>query len=92
MNAVKGQTDMADYVSLRDQRAMFVDLPDPVDQRRVDVLAYPLGLQAEAARAEARALDCLRDALLPKLVSGQIRVPLSDDVEEQVGAAVEGLG
>lgn len=36
---------------------------------------------------ESRTLTALRDALLPKLVSGQIRVPLSDDPEEGLGAA-----
>jgi hypothetical protein len=41
---------------------------------------------------ESRTLAAIRDALLPKLVSGQIRVPLSNDPEEQVGAAVEALG
>lgn len=38
-NGVKGQTDMADYVSLRDQRAMRITLP-PISQQRAiaDVL------------------------------------------------------
>jgi type I restriction enzyme S subunit len=41
---------------------------------------------------ETRTLTAIRDALLPKLVSGQIRVPLSDDPEERAGAAAEALG
>ena len=45
----------------------------------------------EAFLRESRTLTSIRDALLPKLVSGQIRVPLSDDVEEQVGHATEAL-
>lgn len=40
---------------------------------------------------ESRTLTAIRDALLPKLISGRIRVPLSNDPEEQVGAAVEAL-
>lgn len=40
---------------------------------------------------ESRTLTAIRDALLPKLVSGQIRVPLSEDPEEMVGSAVDAL-
>lgn len=91
IDAVKGQTDMADYVSLRDQRAMTIEVPDPDRQREIVSLAEPLALQAAGLRAEARTLTTLRDALLPKLVSGQIRVPLSDDPAEALGAAAGGL-
>ncbi|MGI8700828.1 MAG: hypothetical protein ACR2JU_06425 [Nocardioidaceae bacterium] len=41
--------------------------------------------------AEARTLTTIRGALLPKLISGQIRVPVSDDSAEALGAAVEAL-
>lgn len=47
---------------------------------------------ATSAIRESRTLTAVRDALLPRLVSGQIRTPLSDDPEEQVGAAMEALG
>jgi hypothetical protein len=40
---------------------------------------------------ESRTLTAIRNALLPKLVSGAIRVPLSDDPEERAEAAVEAL-
>lgn len=91
IDAVKGQTDMADYVSLRDQRAMRFDLPTPTAQRTVADFAEPLARAASAVRKESRTLSAIRDALLPKLVSGQIRIPLSDDVEEGVSAAIEAL-
>ena len=91
IDAVKGQTDMADYVSLRDQRAMRFDLPEPAVQREAARLAEPLARAASAARKEARTLTAIRDALLPKLVSGQIRVPLSNDVDELIGVATEAL-
>lgn len=52
---------------------------DPMDDLRMTLLR------------ESRTLTALRDALLPKLVSGKIRVPISGDVEEQVGAAGEAL-
>lgn len=52
---------------------------DPVDAMRMGALA------------EARTLTAIRDALLPKLVSGQIRVPITDDPEEGLGAARDSL-
>lgn len=36
---------------------------------------------------ESRALESIRDALLPKLVSGQLRIPISNDAEETLGGA-----
>lgn len=55
--------------------------------RAFDVVATSaLRLVAGLVREESN-LRRIRDALLPKLVSGQIRVPLSDDVEEQIAAA-----
>lgn len=53
--------------------------------------ADPLLTHAVGLRRENESLRAVRDALLPKLVSGQIRIPLSDDVEEGVGAAIEAL-
>lgn len=91
IDAVKGQTDMADYVSLRDQRAMRFDLPEPSVQRDVTRFAEPLARKAAAMRKETRTLTAIRDALLPRLVSGEIRIPLADDIEEQVGLAIEAV-
>lgn len=51
----------------------------------------PMYRQADALRSEARTLAEIRDALLPKLVSSQIRVPLSNDSAEALGVAVEAL-
>jgi type I restriction enzyme S subunit len=80
-DAVKGQTDMADYVNLRDQRAMAIAVPEPERQRELTSVVRPV-LDSEAlARTEARRLSAIRDTLLPKLVSGQIRVPESYDPE-----------
>jgi type I restriction enzyme S subunit len=52
----------------------------------------PLYAKADALRVEAGTLCSIRDALLPKLVSGQIRVPLSDDSAGALGAAVVAHG
>lgn len=46
--------------------------------------AQPLLFQAEAGRRESRSLTALRDALLPKLISGELGVP---DAERIVGRA-----
>lgn len=68
----EAQVSVPDDATMRELRAVY----DPLDDYRMTLLR------------ESRTLTGIRDALLPKLVSGQIRVPLSDDPEEQVGAAV----
>jgi type I restriction enzyme S subunit len=59
--------------------AAVADTLDPMDEQRV-VLA-----------AEARTLGALRDALLHKLISGEIRVPVTDDPDEVIGSVAEAL-
>ena len=92
VDSVKGQTDMADYVSLRDQRAMMIDLPSESAQREGHEMAEPMARMACGLRREARAVAAIRDALLPKLVSGRIRVRSSEDLEDVAGVAVEAHG
>lgn len=53
--------------------------------------AAPMIERESSLIRESRTLTAIRDGLLPKLVSGKIRVPFSDDPEEQVGAALEAL-
>lgn len=91
LNALKGQTDMADYVSLRDQRSMVISLP----RRRVvgDLAAMlsPLTDMEGALRAESRTLKVARDALLPRLVSGRVRIPHTEEEAHGTGGiALEG--
>jgi type I restriction enzyme, S subunit len=50
-----------------------------------DRLAQPLLQRSEVNRGESRATAALRDALLPKLISGELRVP---DAERIVGRCV----
>ncbi len=84
IDALKGQTDMADYVSLRDQRNMEITLPATNQQREIaPKLAALRDLIANNA-AESGTLGALRDLLLPKLLSGEIRVK---DAEKCVGGA-----
>jgi type I restriction enzyme S subunit len=81
--ALSGQTDMAPYISLRDQRAMVV--PRFANGQVVigDRIAPLLKRQAVAVAA-SRTLAALRDALLPKLISGELRIA---DAEKIVGSA-----
>jgi type I restriction enzyme S subunit len=47
--------------------------------------ARPLRAQMERKHAESRTLAALRDALLPKLISGKLRI---EDAEKCIGRAV----
>ncbi len=68
-----------------------VGMPSPEALAGLTDLTRRNYARATGAVRESRTLTAIRDALLPKLVSGQIRVPLSDDPEEQLGTAAEGL-
>lgn len=50
-------------------------------------ISDPLDRQHSVVAAEIQTLTALRDALLPKLVSGEIRVPDTADTDEAIGAA-----
>jgi type I restriction enzyme S subunit len=83
-DALKGQTDMADYVSLRDQRSMVISLPQHDEIRHVAAVLEPLAAMSGILRAESRTLATLRDTLLPKLVSDEIRVPDTNDAADVI--------
>jgi len=75
VDRVKGQTDMAEYVSLRDQRRMVLMVPAVRVQASFSLVASALHRQIWATVEESRTLAALRDALLPQLLSGSLRVP-----------------
>jgi type I restriction enzyme, S subunit len=78
---VSTQTDMAPYVSLQDQRKMIVQLPPGVAQREI---ARPLAAIDDLIAAnveQSRTLATIRDTLLPKLLSGELRV---DAIREDI--------
>ena len=52
----------------------------------------PLYAFADALESEAGSLTAIRDALLPKLVAGQIRVPPTRDEQEAVETVVAEFG
>jgi len=71
--AVAGQTDMAPYVSLQDQRQMTMPV-FPESQHIIARQIEPLLARQSSNVAENRFLSELHDTLLPKLVSGALRV------------------
>ena len=84
VRAMSGQTDMAPYISLRDQREILVPR-FPESQKAIgEKVRHFLSRQALAS-IECQTLASLRDTLLPKLVSGELRVP---DAERIVGRMV----
>ncbi|BCS32692.1 hypothetical protein TBR22_A19140 [Luteitalea sp. TBR-22] len=83
--AVAGQTDMAPYVSLRDQRQMDVPLYSGEALRTAELLEPMLHRQA-VLFAENRTLASLRDLLLPKLISGELRIKVAEKLVEAAPA------
>lgn len=78
-----GQTDMAPYVSLQDQRRMVLPVLPPEQANFGEEIQFLFSRQALLA-SQIRTLSELRDALLPKLISGELRIA---DAEERVAAA-----
>jgi len=66
-----------------------VSIPPEEDLRELDAALAPLDEQVASLAAETRTLEQIRDALLPKLISGEIRVPDTADPEEVIGPAAE---
>ncbi|MFI1969152.1 restriction endonuclease subunit S [Streptomyces cinnamoneus] len=79
---LKGQTDMADYLSLRDIRSLRITVPTPPDLAEFSRICNPMQTQAEATRRENRTLAELRDTLLPQLVTGKIRIKDAERIAE----------
>ena len=71
--AVAGQTDMAPYVSLRDQRRMKVPI-FPASQQALAARIAPLFARRALAIEESNTLVSLRDTLLPRLIAGDVRL------------------
>lgn len=85
--AVKGATDMADYVNLGDQRRMRLLLPPPsIISRFADNVCQLLRTAAVLRSGGSRLAD-MRKVFLPLLVTGQIDVS-SLDLDAAVEASV----
>lgn len=52
-----------------------IPIPSAEEMRRFTEIVAPLYARANLARAESATLAALRDALLPKLISGELRIP-----------------
>ncbi|MDE0177063.1 MAG: restriction endonuclease subunit S [Gammaproteobacteria bacterium] len=63
LNAVSGQTDMADFVSLRDQRQMRMALPTPPEQRAIASVLGALDDRIELNRRTNETLEAMARAL-----------------------------
>jgi type I restriction enzyme, S subunit len=85
VNQVSHQTDMAPYVSLRDQRNMTMPLFGPEQNSIADILDSLLD-RASLNLDQSKTLARLRDALLPKLMSGELRVSVAERVVAEVAA------
>jgi len=62
-SGVKGQTDMADYVSLRDQRQMFITLPPLDEQREIAHILGTLDDKIELNRRMNATLEAIARAI-----------------------------
>lgn len=79
---VKGATDMADYVNLRDQRAMRLAMPPATVHAAFVESVSPLLSLSDNLRSQIEVLENARDLLLPRLISGEVDVSdLSLDLE-----------
>jgi type I restriction enzyme S subunit len=74
-----------DRILLTDFPSYPVLCPPPALVHRFDDFAAPIWARIHSNLAENRTLAALRDTLLPKLLSGEVRVK---DAEARVGAAV----
>lgn len=81
---VAGTSGSHQRVKAADVLAIQVAVPTPTDLAELSVALQPLLERVAANRRESRTLAELRDALLPKLISGELRVR---DAEAAVEAA-----
>lgn len=84
VNSVSGQTDMAPYVSLRDQREMTIPI-FPSSQNEIGKVLEKILAKQSSNESESKTLLTLRDSLLPKLINGEISVA-SEEVKRAVNA------
>jgi type I restriction enzyme, S subunit len=63
VNGVAGQTDMADYVSLRDQRNFTITIPEPSDQSRIASILGSLDDKIELNRRMNATLESMAQAI-----------------------------
>ncbi|MEV0590860.1 hypothetical protein [Nonomuraea cavernae] len=72
--SLKSQTDMADYLNLADIRSLSIEIPDSRESLALISKLGALEKMSAHRQRESRSLSILRDTLLPKLMSGEIKV------------------
>lgn len=72
---VRGTSGSHQRVGVTDLLGIEVVVPPPGIIERFDAIVAPMFDQQEALAAESKTLAELRDTLLPKLISGEIRLP-----------------
>jgi len=87
-----GQTDMAPYVSLTDQRAMFIDVPPVKDQQAIAEVLGALDNKIAVNDKTARLADDLIEAHYVAAIgaSGATTQPLFDVIDVVFGEAFKG--
>ncbi len=80
VGAIQGQAAIMDFVSLTNQREMLVEMPPIALQKRFSQIVRPLLDQLSANRLRIDSLAGIRDTLLPRLISGQLRLPEASSV------------
>ena len=63
---------------------LIADFPEQVNTQ-LEILLEPVSKRIELTSEHIFALEQLRDALLPKLISGEIRIPDAEMMLEAVG-------
>jgi type I restriction enzyme S subunit len=82
LDMVAHQTDMAPYVSLRDQRSMAMPVFGEKRREATAVLS-PILARISSATEESVTLVNMRNVLLPKLISGELRVSDPERIAEK---------
>jgi type I restriction enzyme S subunit len=92
--AIADEPPFADYLSAVSEGSAYpavspeamaaypVSLPSPEDLERFEQDTMVLRRRAARAEAESVTLASLRDALLPEVLSGRLRVPAAEDLVE----------
>lgn len=73
------------YPAVRAEKFLTAPIPNASDEHRdrFEALAFPVRLRAHSAAQESRLLAELRDALLPELMTGRLRVKEAEKVVEE---------
>jgi type I restriction enzyme S subunit len=74
VDRVRGNAAIMDFVSLGDQRSMALHLPSESLQAQFAELVRPMLERASVNRAAIDSLTGVRDSLLPRLISGKLRL------------------